>query len=409
MSSVLVIGGGLAGLTAALEAAESGAAVTLLQAGQGVHHLFSGCVDLLAYPDPEGEAASSPLEAIAQLRERRPSHPYAKAGVEAVREAVDRFLARTAAQGLIYVGDGARQRRVLTAVGNFRPTGLTPESMAIEPEQIGVVCGLERCRNFAEALVAAELSQRTGRPVRSLSFISEGTRHDVMGIAALFKDEEYRQRLGDFLAQEAKGEVVAAPALLGVEQATQIRTEIESRFAGRLIEVPGLPPSVPGMRLFAALRRAARDAGVRLVAGAKAVSPVVAGKQLKGMQVRSGPATRTETADAIVLATGHLVSGGLVSARDSLREPLFDLPLAGIKNEPFFHTRFLDRRGHPALRAGVMVDESWRPMREGQPVFKNLFACGDLLAGFDPYSERSGGGAAITTGMLAGRAAAEAG
>jgi anaerobic glycerol-3-phosphate dehydrogenase len=47
-----------------------------------------------------------------------------------------------------------------------------------------------------------------------------------------------------------------------------------------------------------------------------------------------------------------------------------------------------------------------RPKRGAQVAYENLFACGDILGGFDPYRERSGGGVALSTALVAGRLAA---
>ena len=403
MRRVLVIGGGIAGLTAALSAARAGADATLLQVGQGAHHLFSGCVDVLTYPQADGEAVAQPLTALADLCD---DHPYAKVGVEAVREALAEFKQIVGEQDLTYVGDGENQKRVLTAMGTFRHTALTPATMAIDPAEIDVVCGLAHFRNFAESMIAAELSRRIGRPVKTLLFTLEKGRRDAVGISSRLRREEEFSALAEFLAAEAKGATVALPAVLPVENAEAIKAQIEEHFGGRLVEVPGLPPSLAGLRLMKALRRAALDASVASVPNARAIGPVEENGRIVGINVQTGNVSRELRTDAIVLATGHLVGGGLVSARGRLREAVFGLPLRGWSRGPFFAERFLATEGHPVLQAGVPVDAHLHPVKDGGAVCRNLYACGDILAGFDPYRERSGGGVALSTGMVAGRLAA---
>jgi glycerol-3-phosphate dehydrogenase subunit B len=134
---------------------------------------------------------------------------------------------------------------------------------------------------------------------------------------------------------------------------------------------------------------------------------LTAGSRVRGVRLQVGTTLREEAADAVVLATGHLVSGGLLADRERLVEPIFDAPVSGPTEPPYFNEAFLASSGHPVLSTGVEVDERLRPAAAGRPVVDNLFACGDILAGFDPYRERSGGGVALATGGCAGRFAAE--
>ncbi|MDP8224087.1 MAG: anaerobic glycerol-3-phosphate dehydrogenase subunit GlpB [Candidatus Lernaella stagnicola] len=409
MTRVLVIGGGLAGLTAAREAARRGAEVTLLTSGQGMHHLFSGCIDVLAYPPGSAAASEVPLDAVAEVAKTHPQHPYAKVGVETVESALEDFREAVAAQGLEYRGDGRRLVRVLTVLGAARPTALIPATMDAAAESIRVVCNINLFQNFSSEMLARELSVRHGHAVAALDFQAEPLRRDPLGVAVMFHDERFAELFGRFLEQHAAGQTVAVPALLGRREVSPLVAEIEATFGGKLVEVPGQPPSLPGLRLFAALRRGVLDAGVRIVQGARAVGPLEDPARLRGVMVKVGHAQREQRADAVVLATGHLVGGGIIGDRAGLREPLFDLPVSGEAGPPFFSKRFLDPGGHPSLRTGVAVDESLRPLVDGKPKYENLFAAGDILADFDPYCERSGGAVALATGMQAGREAAGGG
>jgi glycerol-3-phosphate dehydrogenase subunit B len=424
---VLVIGGGLAGLTAGLAAARAGASVTIANLGQGVHHLFSGCVDVMGSapaplsatrrgvggevkppptpPVSRGEGCS-PLAAIELLAKTHPDHPHSKVGAAQVRRALRQFLDDMTAAGMRYEGDGETARRVATTLGTIRTTALVPATMAIEPERIEAACNINACQNFAAELFAGELARRIGKPVAPLHFRHGARRHDVLGVSRQFRDPDFVAAFGAFLRQRAAGRVVAIPAVLGVEGADDVKAKLEGAFGGVLCELPGQPPSLAGLRVFVALRRALLDASVRLVQNARVVGPLLGGGALIGVRMKTGHVVRNETADAVVLASGHLVSGGIVGDRDGLREAIFNLPLSGQPQPPFFHERFLWAGGHSALSTGVAVNETLQPLADGRIVHENLFACGDILAGFDPYRERSGGGAALATGDLAGRLAA---
>ncbi|MFC2778219.1 MAG: FAD-dependent oxidoreductase, partial [Pauljensenia sp.] len=74
MRDVVVIGAGMAGLAAAIKAADAGLSVTLISKGVGGIQLGAGTVDILGYgPDP----IERPLDALAAHVASRPTHPYA--------------------------------------------------------------------------------------------------------------------------------------------------------------------------------------------------------------------------------------------------------------------------------------------------------------------------------------------
>ena len=57
------------------------------------------------------------------------------------------------------------------------------------------------------------------------------------------------------------------PAMLGLRDPHEVLADVEHRLGRRVFEIPTLPPSVPGMRLYEILRSALRAAGGRLVLG----------------------------------------------------------------------------------------------------------------------------------------------
>ncbi|MFZ2166100.1 MAG: FAD-binding protein, partial [Propionibacteriaceae bacterium] len=99
---VVVIGSGLAGLTAAHRLMAGGARVTLVTKGLGGLQLSQGTIDVLGYAPGRVER---PLESLASLPAE---HPYRTIGAEAVATAlgyltdvvVDDLLAGEAAQNV---------------------------------------------------------------------------------------------------------------------------------------------------------------------------------------------------------------------------------------------------------------------------------------------------------------------
>ena len=110
---VLVVGTGLAGLTAAVRLAQSGARVRVLAKGVGATHLGGGTIDVLGYAP---ERVDRPGEALAASE--RPSHPYARVGVQRVAAALDWFKAQfSAARAYTYTGSLDENLLLPTAIG----------------------------------------------------------------------------------------------------------------------------------------------------------------------------------------------------------------------------------------------------------------------------------------------------
>ncbi len=277
----VVIGAGTAGLTAATRLAEGGARVCVLAKGVGSTHLAPGTIDVLGYSP---ERVAQPGAAIEELVAASPEHPYALVGTEAVQRALDWLRERAEAGPLgdyRYVGSLERNHLLPTAVGVLRPSALVPETMAggdaaaPDPASLRRVCvvGTRALRDFHPALCAANL-EKAGIAARSvqLSLAADRADQNALGLARKFDDPAWRAAFCAELSPHLRGdERVGLPALLGVSDPHGAWCDLEHRLGRPVFEIPTLPPSVPGMRLFELLRAALRRAGGRLVLGSEVV------------------------------------------------------------------------------------------------------------------------------------------
>src|SRR4051794_716654 len=127
---VLVVGTGLAGLTAGVRLAQSGARVRGLAKGVGATHLSGATIDVLGYAP---ERVDRPGEALAAFVAEHPEHPYARVGVQRVGAALEWFKALVAGGSLApYAYSGSLDENLLlpTAIGVPRPSALAPVTMA---------------------------------------------------------------------------------------------------------------------------------------------------------------------------------------------------------------------------------------------------------------------------------------
>jgi glycerol-3-phosphate dehydrogenase subunit B len=400
---VIVVGTGLAGLTAALRLAEGGARVLVLAKGVGATHLSAGTIDVLGYTP---ERVEHPREALDRFAAERPGHPYALVGADAVAVAVDWFKARVAGGSLApYAYQGGLEENLLlpTALGVPRPSAVVPETMAggdLRRDGPVFVVGFRGYKDFHPALLADTL-RRTGTAARSaeLDLVPEG-RTDVnsLGYARAFDDPAFRAEVTAQLVGRLRAdERVAFPAVLGIDDPHGAWAELEQRLARPVFEVPTLPPSVPGMRLFAILREALRRDGGRVILNAVVTGAEREGGRVGALRVRVGLREESRGCDWVVLATGGFASGGLeLDSRWTARETALGLPVSGVPapGEERFSPGYFD--DHPIARAGVAVDAELRPAG-----YENVLVAGATLAGAEPWREKSGDGISLATGHRA--------
>jgi len=399
----VVVGAGVSGLTAATRLAEAGASVCVLAKGVGSTHLAAGTIDVLGYtPDRVDE----PGAALSAFVAERPEHPYALLGTAAVAPALRWLTEHVAAgpqPGYCYVGGGLDRNALLpTALGAARPSALVPETMAAgelrRPDPV-CVASARVLRDFHPTLCAANVS-RAGVEARAVELEMAWERPDAnaLGLAARLDDPGFRADLAAQLAPRLRpGERLGLPAVIGLRDPHGAWTELERRLERPVFEIPTLPPSVPGIRVFDALRAALTAAGGRLVMGAEVVGAEREGGRVTALRAAGAGREVRYTARWVVLATGGFASGGLVLGQDwVVRETVLGLPLRGVPaaGKPRFSADYFGEQ--PMARAGVAVDASLR-----SPELENALVAGAALAGAEPWREGSGEGIALTSGLRA--------
>jgi glycerol-3-phosphate dehydrogenase subunit B len=409
----VVIGAGLAGLTSAMRLADEGQRVAVLAKGVGATHLAPATIDVLGYVDGP---VDSPARALADFIAANPGHPYGRLSVDVLRASLDWFKARLDDHG--YRGGVDENFLVPTAIGAVKPTALLPETMAAGDLRKGgrfLFVGLRGLKDFFPAYLADNLA-RTALPggASVTTRVAEvapplGIVRDVSatGFARRFEQADFRESvLAELSRHLVPGEIVGFPAVLGIGGAREVWQELETRLGHQVFEVPTLPPSVPGLRLYQTMTTALRRQGTRVVVGSTVAGAEISGNRLEGVMAETAGRPLTYRARSFVLATGGFASGGLqLDSSGTVRETVFDLPVAGLPgpDEPRFTPGYFDEQ--PISRAGVAVDERSRPVdTQGAPVYENLHAAGATLAGAVPWREASGNGLSLASGYAAASA-----
>jgi glycerol-3-phosphate dehydrogenase subunit B len=421
-SDVVVVGAGLAGLTAAIALADAGARVDVVARGHAATHWTAGGLDVAAPPgSPTAADGLARLSAMA-------GHPYAFLGADA-RAAIEWLRGVLATEGLTYAGDlDDPLRTVPTAIGSTRRASLLPAAQAAglapwSPEERLVVCGPAGFKDFWPAAIAASL-ERPGvwggpdaagaRPGRVQAVTVElpgvaGRRNlSALHLARLFDDPTWREAALTAIARAVDRTGtgpgrIALPAVLGLADHAAALDDARRLLPLAPFEVPLVPPSVPGMRLYDALRTALRRRGGRIAVGEEVVRIDRERRRVTAVAIAAAARERLFRTGSLVLATGGIAGGGLRGRADgTLVEPLLGLrveaPAVGewLAPDPF------EPAGHPLESAGIRTDERLRPVDErGDVAFDNVAVVGSMLAGQRYLTERCGDGVAVVSGRRA--------
>jgi glycerol-3-phosphate dehydrogenase subunit B len=308
---VVVIGCGTAGLVAATRLAQRGARVCLVAKGYGSTHLTPATIDT-----PAAVGAGTP---ISWFRDTVASGPL---------------------PGYTYIGDlTAAQLSLPTAAGALKRSLLVPSTQApgalAGPSTKVAIVGTPWLRDFQTGLCAANL-RVAGLQARAVEFAWQLDRADAnaVNVAHNFDEPRWREPFCAALRRLLAGdeELVGLPAVLGLRDPGEVHADLERRLERRVFEIPTLPPSVPGMRLFEILRSALRTAGGRFVLGAEVVSAQRdSGDRIVAVTTASAGHDTVYGAPAFVLASGGTTSGAIeVDSRRSARDRVLGLPLVGL-------------------------------------------------------------------------------
>ena len=408
---VAVIGAGMAGMAAALFAAERG--LSCVQVGSGGGILFaSGLLDLLAvHPVAEHRLWQSPYDALATLAGEQPGHPLARVDPTSIRAAFQSFVAALTSAGLAYAPLGERNSNLLTSIGTVKTSFGVPMTMAagvdaLERRLPCLLVDFRGLREFSARQIAATLAddwpdlrhQRIDFP----GFEAVPEVYAVHQARALETRATRERTIALIKPLLGDARVVGLPALLGLARSQEVHAAFEAGLGVPVFEIPTMPTSVSGLRLLGALESVVSSRGVRR-RQLSSVRALTFEGDTALLQLDGAPGGERISARAVVLATGRFSGHGLTADRQSVRESILGLPVQQPGGRDAWHQDdFLDPAGHAINRAGLRTDEVWRPLdATGKPAWKSLFAIGSILADQDWMRAKCGSGLAIATAWAA--------
>ena len=421
MPDAVVIGSGLAGTIAALELSKKGAAVTLASRSWGVTSMSTGALDLAFSPalSPAYNMPRTIAEHIMDIIAHRRRHPYAQMGLEGtIANLMGGWsLLEDALEGSgLEVGPlnlESENEFYISTLGVAYPAAAVfePHSGGGLTELASKKVGLLSVRGFSgfnatriQTGLDTDLRAAGSRsPEWNIVEVDLGLCGSAVIQAKALENEEVFETLLKALADKCSGlDCLVCPPILGLGKFAELRVRLEEATGTKVVEALGCVPSVPGIRFQSALDQAVRKAGVKITGEVTAVHSK--GSRVEAVELADGKSLST---GSIVLATGRFVSGG-VGWSDTCKESLLGLPVMTELGpldvgSPHSVVRGRAEESHPLMTAGVQINESLQPIREGQVAYENLYAAGMVIGGFASRYALCADGVAISTGCAAAR------
>ena len=364
--NTVIIGGGLAGLTAGISLQKAGRSTAIISTGQNALHFFSGTFETLE-------------EAPRAMQEM-----FSEAGIR------------------LHYSPGVR----LMPLGTFRPAALSLEDTDLFPDpKFGrrvLIVNFKGYHDFFSSFLAEGLEKQGMEcRIRFLTLpeleqlkLSPSEMRSVQIARTMDRIwEKVVQVIRTWLQDE---DTVILPQVFGLRDVS-VPGRIRQAVPAQVVFVGTLPPSVPGIRTQILLKRRYELLGGTYLMGDEATEAHVHDGVVHSIVTKNLDNHFIE-ADHFILATGGFFSKGLKSNPFRIFEPVFGLDVEqAAERSDWYHPEFA--ADQPYLAYGVKTDAALRAIRDGEPM-KNLYAVGSILGGTHPELG-SGAGLAVRSALAA--------
>ena len=359
----VIIGGGLAGLTAGISLQEAGQKVAIVSAGQNSMHFFSG----------NFEDAGPVRERVSAL--------FSAAGVR-----------MSALDGL-----------QLMPMGKFQPVSLTLEDVTVFQEahvaENVLIVNFTGFHDFY-ATFLADCLEKAGTACRIRFVRLPEMEHlrlspsEMRSVnVARVMDEHWEKVVAEIRAMLKDEDLILLPQVFGLKDAS-VLDKIRTALPARVAFIGTMPPSVPGIRTQMLLKRRFEVLGGTFLLGDEVTSAALHEGVVSSITTRNLDTARL-FADNFILASGGYFSKGLTATPTQVYEPLFGLDIDyPEERKDWYDPDFF--AAQPFMDFGVKTDATLRGVKDGEAV-QNLYCIGSVLGNTRKADYGTAAGLAIRT------------
>ena len=358
----IIIGGGLAGLTAGISLQKEGLKCAIVTTGQNALHFFSGTF----------ESVKEPSQRMTEL--------FSEAGIR------------------VHYSEGVR----LMPLGTFSEADLSLEDVSLFPQpKIGrkaLVVNLTGYHDFFSSFIAEGLEkQGLECRIRFLSLPEFSPFSAMRSVDIARKMDQAWEKVVQEVRLLIKDEdTVVLPQVFGLTDPS-VPGRIRQGLPAQVAFVGTMPPSVPGIRTQIQLKKRFEVLGGTYLMGDMVENAHVHDGRVHSVVTKNLDQHYLE-ADSFILASGGFFSKGLQSNPFEVSEPVFGLDVDfDSDRNTWYNPSFASDQ--PYMNYGVKTDSALRACRDGVAI-ENLYAIGSVLGNTRPEFG-SGAGLAIRSAFAA--------
>lgn len=422
LEDLIVIGGGVAGTTAAKAALDEGLSVSIISKGHGSSTLSSGAIDVLGViPTKEKNyRVKNICQGIECLLENSPKHPYA-AIKGSINNGIKAFQEVCKVGGLHYYGDGVENKMVANTLGTFTGTAYLPypskDSDLTDFKGTVLVVGFRSYSEFYAEYTCKSFNEykKQFTPNSKVQYIAttielpsmaDRTRISNAELGAKLDTKEGIKELGEELKRMISSrwdvDLILLPPVLGYLKYNENKDYLEDVTGVKVSEILTAGHSIPGQRLTDAMKVGAERLGISYNYRCTATG-IALEDNIYTVKYTENKVEKQMKAKAIVLATGGFIGEGITAYREDLTAEVINEPLGRVSAD-MINKRVFAPGGHSFNKIGV---KAYNDMRLAQGKLSGkIYVCGEIMEGYDWIYERSQGGVAVASGYLAGKNAA---
>src|SRR2546429_4659979 len=248
-----------------------------------------------------------------------------------------------------------------------------------------VFCGFVGYEDFVPELAASNLSRPWARVTQSVRAIrvslpgfDTSRLFTSIVLARSSEDKASRREVASRIRREIAidGVRVGVPAVLGLTHDMEVYSSFAAEVGHPVFEIPTLPPSVLGLRLFDRLRKHIQESGVEMVWAAPAHAAELSDGQCRRILLKSAGREQPIDARAYVLALEDTADAALRARVHTVVDPFFHQSLAhhAVPTERTDESLF---RPQPFASIGYPVTDRLQPSDDaGRPLAGNEVVAG---------------------------------